>query len=335
MLKNICLALILLSLFWSKAEAQSIWKIYPITDGPYEPVKAWIKFYPATGNASNKLRKTVIVLEKLDKFNENNNIEAFRGRHTIVGELINNGYDVVGVDFQNYVASVGDNALIVEKVLALIQPHKEDADFPVSIVAFGPSGLMAHMALRSLKTNNVAHYVRNVYTIDTPYQGMQASLGLEMMLKRLRSTTGFPETNGAFVSSYKKFETFFNSALYKQLAIFKGDELFDDMKATSFGANSFEAYAYDNTSVNGFLNGFHTNGYDPAVRKIALTNGSSFVGSAEAGGVLLNSKNNSYETVPRAASISVTAQRQNASGQLVQVLETIEPDIIVMKASVD
>lgn len=158
-------------------------------------------------NTTGKFLQPVILLEHLDRLN-NKDINALTSS-AIASFIKNRNYDLVSLAFDDYNLDPRENSLLVKKLIMQVQNNKLDSGLPTIIIGQGPSGLLAHEAVKLLQNAGTTHGVAAIYTIDTPYQGMQYPAALEYFFE-LR------KTQGDIPDSYQKYLDFLDTELYKR-----------------------------------------------------------------------------------------------------------------------
>ena len=107
------------------------------------------------------------------------------------------GYDIVYVDFNNGTDYIQRNAFLLERVIRWVNEQKAAANStqPNAMIAMSMGGLVAQYALRDIEVagsvaNNSAypHQVNLLITHDSPHQGANVPLSLQMTVRHLAGT---------------------------------------------------------------------------------------------------------------------------------------------------
>jgi hypothetical protein len=101
------------------------------------------------------------------------------------------GYDIVYVDFDNGVDYIQRNARLLEKVIKWVNQNKTGTQ-PNVILSMSMGGLVAQYALCEIESQNPTnptayppHQVRLLITHDSPHQGANVPLSLQMTVRHL------------------------------------------------------------------------------------------------------------------------------------------------------
>jgi hypothetical protein len=105
------------------------------------------------------------------------------------------GYDIVYVDFDNGVDYIQRNAYLLEKVIKWVNDNKTGSA-PNKMMGLSFGGIMAQYALRDIEeagsvANNPAypHQVGLLITHDSPSQGANVPLSIQLLVRKLAGTT--------------------------------------------------------------------------------------------------------------------------------------------------
>lgn len=118
------------------------------------------------------------------------------------------GYDIVYVDFDNGVDYLQNNAFLLERVIRWVNQNKTGTQ-PNAMLTMSMGGLIAQYALRDIETNpaNTAypHQVRLLVTHDSPHQGANAPLSLQMAIRQLAGTVIRNPLDGSSIALVDRF----------------------------------------------------------------------------------------------------------------------------------
>lgn len=105
------------------------------------------------------------------------------------------GYDIVYVDYNNGADYIQRNAYLLETVIKWVNDHKSGIQ-PNTMLAMSMGGLVAQYALRDLEiglANGAAgvapHQVRLLITHDSPHQGANVPLSVQLLVRQLAGTS--------------------------------------------------------------------------------------------------------------------------------------------------
>ena len=200
------------------------------------------------------------------------------------------GYDIVVLNFPNYIADPGGaaipisggadfiqrNAYILEELITTINGLKTGSEQNVII---GPSmgGLISRYALRHMEQNAIDHDTRLYISFDSPHLGANVPIGIQYMFNYM--VNGDP----GIVAAEPLVDGLLNSAAAKQMLIdhylshLQGGSLFlqDVTKTLPVGAPDFR---------DAFQAELNAMGFPLNSRNVSITNGSGvdFMGSGEA-----------------------------------------------------
>lgn len=105
------------------------------------------------------------------------------------------GYDIVYVDFNSGMDYIQRNALLLQRVIRWVNEQKalNSSVQPTAMLAMSMGGLVAQYALRDIEVDGAAnaaypHQVSLLITHDTPHQGANIPLGMQMAVRHLAGT---------------------------------------------------------------------------------------------------------------------------------------------------
>ncbi|MBL4669969.1 MAG: hypothetical protein JKY30_12000, partial [Flavobacteriales bacterium] len=211
--------------------------------------------------------------------------------NNLVKELIDQGYDVIIINFTQYVIRtetrndyscltdgplttyniyrdggadyIERNAKVLEALLEKIKLELIANGSSKKIKIAGPSmgALIVQYALVDMEKNNEDHYTDLFVSFDGPHKGANASIGMQKALQYFATGSGVVEdfVNGPANAAL----TALNSPAAKQMLI---HHYLSDTSGISQGAPNFR---------NRFQNLLDTNGFPKQSRNIALINGST------------------------------------------------------------
>lgn len=143
----------------------------------------------ATGQ--NNYVAPILILEANDIDNTGgiNETKSIYDEETLFQDLRNDGFDITILVFDDFTTYIQRNAFLVVKMLNVL---KGRTDVPITILASGASGIMAHYAVRYMEDNSIAHNVERIITIDAPFNGWQYPLGAQLYLDDIANVTRTP-----------------------------------------------------------------------------------------------------------------------------------------------
>lgn len=258
-------------------------------------LQVYILFAP--GNASGKLRRPFIVTDGFDPGNKrdyyHNSIKRqktplsndYRGLYqllngdpspwysgepsaNLVGQLRNDGYDIVIINFRDGTGDIPTNAMYLRAFLknVLNSPAYRD-NFTEEAVLVGPSmgGLITRYALKTMEQNNEPHYVKAWYSFDSPHRGAYIPMSLQITMAFFSkiATAGISKLeNGK--AQFKAARSILSTPAAKQMLV-------RHYLGTSGGKLLYNG-SYDD-DFNQFQQQLNALGYPAFSKNYAITNG--------------------------------------------------------------
>ncbi|WP_419801268.1 esterase/lipase family protein [Mucilaginibacter sp.] len=161
--------------------------------------------------------------EIFDRLNRNNG-------NSFLNNLQRLGYDILVVKFTQNHASIYDNAAALERLIVRVNNTKTGTE-KLHIVALSMGGLVTKYCLKSMESRNVAHNVQNYISYDSPHEGANVPLGLQILLDRAGRATRDIRKDPL----YQRVFDALNSVAAKQLLLFHYSDVSNSH--ASFAAN--------------------------------------------------------------------------------------------------
>jgi hypothetical protein len=129
------------------------------------------------------LDKPIIVVEGFDPTNVTsiNNTRRLTLSSFFEGAYLNNGYDIVYLDFTDGGADIRDNSLVLQELIRDLNVRKVGAN-DLAVIGASMGGLVARHALRQLELANYTHNVSHYISYDSPHRGANVPVGLQTLL---------------------------------------------------------------------------------------------------------------------------------------------------------
>jgi triacylglycerol esterase/lipase EstA (alpha/beta hydrolase family) len=129
--------------------------------------------------------KPIIIIEGFDRTNTNTIMNYLVPYHeTTFSTMLNNGYDLVYLDFNDATTWIQNNANVLIQLIQQVNLTKVGNNKCV-VIGESMGGLVARYALRKMEiegqTHNCSHYI----SFDTPHKGASVPVGLQTLLNDL------------------------------------------------------------------------------------------------------------------------------------------------------
>ncbi|HLS29891.1 MAG TPA: T9SS type A sorting domain-containing protein [Flavobacteriaceae bacterium] len=206
------------------------------------------------------LTKPVIVVEGYDPADNNGHFALYDdlNKNSLGDNLISTNHDVITLNFEPRAINgkivpggtdyIERNAMVLVKLIEMINDEKTKNAEPTKIIGFSMGGLVARYALRYMEINNLSHDVDLYASVDSPHQGANVPSGVQHTVQLI--------------------DDLVPSWLNEELGGME-DEL--NYPATKQMLN----YHYKNSSFyNTFYDNLNAMGYPQDTRNIAVANGS-------------------------------------------------------------
>lgn len=206
------------------------------------------------------LEKPIILVEGYDPNDKNGNQTLYNifNENYLGYRLTNDNYDIISLNFEPRVINgktvkggtdyIERNAMVLVKLIEIINAEKEVNAEPTKIIGFSMGGLVARYALRYMELNNIEHDVDLYISVDTPHQGANVPAGVQHTIKLIDDLvpTWLSKELG-------NMESELNYPATRQMLKYH------------YNGNSF---------YNTFYNNLNAMGYPQNTRNIAIANGS-------------------------------------------------------------
>ncbi|MBP6412716.1 MAG: T9SS type A sorting domain-containing protein [Bacteroidia bacterium] len=110
----------------------------------------------------------------------------FKNSSTILNALLNEGYDIMFVDFYDGADFIQRNAMVVVELLQQIKSRQAQGNYahqPTVLLGASMGGQVARYALDYMEQNNIKHCVRNYISFDSPHKGANIPLSLQQWIE--------------------------------------------------------------------------------------------------------------------------------------------------------
>jgi hypothetical protein len=162
-----------------------------------EPVSASISHPPAsiigTGDAAYflspmnpQLTRPVIISEGMDILNQlyAEDYYAILCEFGLLQKLLQNGYDLVFVNYKNMNDFIQNNAFVLVELIQKINNMKIGSHKNV-VIGLSLGGVIGRYALTYMEANSIPHDTRLFISLDSPHQGENIPLGLQHCIECL------------------------------------------------------------------------------------------------------------------------------------------------------
>lgn len=231
-------------------------------------------FSGTSGNAASSLSdidKPIILAEGFDMLDEISGFDigvslSQKSNNYLGQQLLDDGYDIVILNFKNPLDRLDDNAQLLIKLINETNLNKQGSEqLIVGGVSMG--GLIARYALTWMEANNQAHNASLYISLDVPHKGANIPSSLHWALKDAGTNT--------FIPLAVALKNALGSEAAKQML---------SVQPSSFAPNPmFTNFFNDLKNLNGI-------GYPQNCKKIAIANGSR-VGTKNTFDQLVNCQN--------------------------------------------
>ena len=126
------------------------------------------------------LDKPIIIAEGFDAGNRNNIVNMVANYRDNLQKFLDNGYDLVFVNYDNGTDFIENNAQALKRVIQEINSKKvaHGEINKLSIIGLSMSGLIARWGLREMENSGQNHEVSRLICLDTPHRGANSSPGV-------------------------------------------------------------------------------------------------------------------------------------------------------------
>ena len=228
-------------------------------------------------NLSSCITKPLVVVEGFDIITPVNAPWGNNSIYSIIDDSnyssITNNYDIIYIDWNNHLADIRLNALILKAIIQWVNTNKTTI---APIVVWGQSmgGLVARYALCTMSNHQVSAFISH----DTPHDGVNFPIGLQNSLSFLLSqinTSAVLSLLDGMGSSYingitrSQIERLRRSPAIQQMILYKKGNLF---------YNTINSQQWHSELAN---LGFPTGTYDLPVVNLSISNGGNGNHSSE------------------------------------------------------
>jgi len=183
---------------WPSVDAYFPWKIQSTWNDELVEASAYVKF----GNESQNglFTKPFIFVEGID-FNTTDQYPMSHGDFgwcqfssgtdpnysflynapTMIDELLNNGYDVILLDFTDGADYVQKNSAVLIELIHLVNEYKEGEE-PNVVSGASMGGQITRYALRKMELQHDPHCTRLWISMDSPHRGAHIPLSIQQLL---------------------------------------------------------------------------------------------------------------------------------------------------------
>lgn len=143
--------------------------------------------------------------------------------NTVIKELLNGGYDLIFLDFDNENAALEQNAEVVKNAIREINAIKQ-SDEELVVVGLSMGGVLGKLSLLEMEAAGEDHDTRLFVSMDSPLRGANIPLGIQHQLKhfhglKVHSGVGASATLGLLVPELKRMMATFSSPSVRQLLL--------------------------------------------------------------------------------------------------------------------
>ncbi len=103
--------------------------------------------------------------------------------------LINRGYDIVFVEYQNPQDYIQRNAFALESAITWVNQHKAGNAKDI-VLGISMGGLVARYALRDMEINSIDHEVKTYISFDSPHEGAYFPIPIMQFLRFYKKYAG-------------------------------------------------------------------------------------------------------------------------------------------------
>lgn len=146
------------------------------------------KIIYANGNTSNQIVKPLVFVEPFEFPSETFELADLineLNKNDLSLDLNLENYDLVFLEFDKNRDFIQRNAFVLKQLINDIN-NISGVD-SITVVGLSMGGVISKYALSEMESNNQAHRVRLLATIDSPHRGANVPLGLQYILEELKS----------------------------------------------------------------------------------------------------------------------------------------------------
>lgn len=152
--------------------------------------------------------KPVLIVEGFDPKQESS-FEKYTDRFYATRTLENLGsfgYDFVIVRFKNNNDFIEHNAKVLEQVINNVNQAKL-GNHKINIIGISMGGLITRWCLKDMEDRNLTHNVDNYFSFDSPHQGANIPLGIQLMFREMATDLPFIKWFGESAKAYQSFQS--------------------------------------------------------------------------------------------------------------------------------
>lgn len=179
----------------------------------------WCEGYnPQVGSIDNRLHY-------IDAVKRINFKDAVLGDKSLSQYLVDEGYDLVVVDYDDGGDYLQRNAFVIEEVIRWVNEEKHRFGSEEKNVIIGQSmgGMMARYALRKMENAGEDHEVGTYISFDSGHLGTNIPLGVQYALRHISGTFVWDEPVVNFVPIIRDAEDLLNLPSSRQMLIYHAD----------------------------------------------------------------------------------------------------------------
>lgn len=201
------------------------------------------RLFIRTACCDNTIRRPLLIVNGFEtpmipddfEFNIDNDFEQILDRletpisaeSNVIQELLNDGYDLIFLDFDNENAPLEQNAEIVKTAIREINAVKQGNEELV-IIGLSMGGVVSKLALLEMEATGEDHNTRLFVSMDSPLRGANIPLGLQHMIGHLNGlkvqVPGVIDVSlNTFAPSLNQMASTFASPSVKQLLLYHKD----------------------------------------------------------------------------------------------------------------
>ncbi len=212
---------------------------------------------------TKKVRNPIILLEGLDLDNSRNSNELYDilNQQKLAECLLNNGYDLILLNFKDSKLYIQSNAFMFVKLMEIINDSLKVGQNGDIVIGASTGGVVARYGLAYMEKNNVEHQTRLFSTFDTPHKGANIPLGDQY----------FIDFFAALSPDAKKKIGGLNSTAPRQLLVYHHLVFPVGNKDVLYIENP-----HSTSDRNTLIEELNILGYPKKCRKVAISNGSGY-----------------------------------------------------------
>ena len=116
------------------------------------------------------------IITRLEEFNSPANLPIPAPQLSVLDEFLNDGYDLIFLDFDDETLSLQQNAQVVKQAIQEINDRKVTEE-PLVIAGLSMGGVVGKLALLEMERDGEAHDARLFISVDSPLRGANIPLG--------------------------------------------------------------------------------------------------------------------------------------------------------------